>query len=126
MSKILLSIHPEHVDSIVRGEKLYEFRKVRCRADVDTIVIYATAPRKEVIGEIVLEEIIEDDIDNVWRLTGKASGITYDFFREYYRGKKKAIAYKLGALWLFSRPQSLGFYGVRCAPQSFIYVENNF
>jgi predicted transcriptional regulator len=40
---------------------------------VDRIAIYATAPRKEVIGEAVIEEAIEDDIANAWHLTKKAN-----------------------------------------------------
>jgi predicted transcriptional regulator len=92
---------------------------------IDSIVIYATAPRKEVIGEAVIEEVIEDDIANVWHLTKKAVGITHDFFRAYYKGKKKAVAYKLGELELFEKPKRLEDYGIRCAPQSFVYVAHS-
>ena len=49
MSRMLLSIKPEYVNKIVAGKKKYEFRKFHCREDVDTIVIYATAPVKQVI-----------------------------------------------------------------------------
>ncbi|MDR0571135.1 MAG: ASCH domain-containing protein [Clostridiales Family XIII bacterium] len=120
---MLLSINPEHVDNIVSGAKRYEFRKVRRRSDVNRIVIYATAPRKEAIGEVVIEAIIEDDVVNVRHLTKRAAGITYEFFQAYYKGKKKAIAYKLGELELFDEPKRLEDYGVRYAPQSFAYLD---
>ena len=40
MCQMLLSINPEYVTSILQGDKLYEYRKFRCRDDVDKIVIY--------------------------------------------------------------------------------------
>ena len=54
MSRMLLSIKPEYVRKIVSGKKKYEYRKFHCRDDIDTIVIYVTAPVKEVIGEVRL------------------------------------------------------------------------
>ena len=38
MCKMLLSINPEHVENIMNGNKLYEFRKIKCKSDVDKIV----------------------------------------------------------------------------------------
>jgi predicted transcriptional regulator len=121
---MLLSINPEHVDNIISGVKRFEFRKVRCRADVDRIVIYATAPRKAVIGQVTIEEVIEDEVLSVWRTTKKAAGITFDFFQAYYKGKKKAVAYRLGEIEVFEQPKTLEDYGVRQAPQSFVYLES--
>lgn len=43
---MLLSINPEHVENILSGVKKIEFRKVRCKSDVNKIIIYATAPQK--------------------------------------------------------------------------------
>ena len=42
MCQMLLSINPEYVESILNGTKLYEYRKFKCRDDVDKIIIYAT------------------------------------------------------------------------------------
>ena len=95
MCQMLLSINPEYVESILNGTKLYEYRKFRCRDDIDKIIIYATTPWKQVVGEAEIEYIIEDDVLKVWRQTKEYSGITYKFFRKYYKGKKKAIAYRL-------------------------------
>ena len=67
MSRMLLSIKPQYVDKIISGTKKFEFRKFRCRSDVDTIVIYATNPIKQVIGEAPLLGVIEGDIESVWK-----------------------------------------------------------
>ena len=122
MCQMLLSINPEYVESILAGTKLYEYRKFRCRDDVDKIIIYATAPQKQVVAEAEIEYVIEDDVLNVWRQTKQHSGITYSFFIKYYKGKKKAVAYRLKNVVLYDKPLSLEDIGVSCAPQSYCYL----
>lgn len=122
MCQMLLSINPQYVASIIKGSKLYEYRKFRCRSDVDKIIIYATAPQKQVVGEAEIEEILEDDPLTVWDITKDYSGITYQFFKEYYKGKEKAVAYHLKNLVVYDEPKTLADIGVSCAPQSFRYV----
>lgn len=122
MCKMLLSINPVYVESILQGEKIYEYRKFRCRDDVDKIIIYATAPQKQVVAEAEIADIIEDDVLSVWRKTKEHSGITYSFFRKYYRGKKKAVAYQLKNLVIYHKPLTLENIGVSCAPQSYRYI----
>ncbi len=119
---MLLSINPEYVESILQGKKIYEYRKFRCRDDVDKIIIYATAPQKQVVAEADIADIIEDDILSVWRQTKKYSGITYTFFRKYYKGKKKAVAYHLKNIVIYEKPLALEDIGVSCAPQSYRYI----
>ena len=122
MCQMLLSINPEFVESILNGTKLLEYRKFRCRDDVDKIIIYATAPQKQVVAEAEIEYIIEDEVLNVWRQTKQHSGITYSFLRKYYRGKKKAIAYRLKNVVLYDKPLSLENIGVSYALQSYCYL----
>ncbi len=122
MCQMLLSINPEYVESILEGKKLYEYRKFRCRDDVDKIIIYATAPQKQVVGEAEIADIVEDDLLTVWRLTKEHSGITYNFFRKYYKGKKTAVAYHLKNLIIYDEPLTLKDIGVSYAPQSYRYM----
>lgn len=124
MCQMLLSINPEYVASILQGKKVYEYRKFRCRDDVDKIIIYATAPQQQIVAEAEIADIIEDDILNVWRQTKKHSGITYAFFRKYYKGKKKAVAYHLRNIVIYENPLTLEEIGVSCAPQSYRYIQN--
>ena len=124
MCKMLLSINPEHVENILSGKKQFEFRKVRCREDVDTIVIYSTYPVMRVVAEVSVEKIIFGDILDVWHSTKKYSGISYNFYRRYYKGKKTAVAYKLGDIKEFSKPKKLIDFGISYAPQSFVYLNS--
>ena len=122
MFKMLLSIKPEYVERIIKGEKRYEYRKFRCRKDVNKIIIYATAPQKQVVAEADIADIIEDDIFTVWDKTKLYAGITYDAFKKYYQGKEKAIAYKLSNILVYDRPLTLEDIGVTTAPQSCRYI----
>lgn len=122
MCRMLLSINPEYVESILNGTKIYEYRKFRCRDDVDRIVIYATNPWKQVVAEAEIDSIVEDDILNVWHKTKEYSGITYKFYRKYYKGKKKAIAYRLKNVVEYDKPLTLQDLGVSSAPQSYQYL----
>lgn len=122
MQKILLSIRPEYVRSILAGSKRFEFRKVKCRADVSTIVIYATAPVMQVVGEVEVNGVIEDCPERVWKVTGDFSGISKDFFDRYFGHTAKAVAYRLGKVTRYSHPHCLQDYGVSSAPQSFVYL----
>lgn len=122
MCQMLLSINPEYVASILQGKKTYEYRKFRCRDDVDKIIIYATAPQKQIVGEAEIADIVEDDILTVWHQTKEYSGITYKFFRQYYKGKKRAVAYHLKNLIIYDEPLTLKDIGVSSAPQSYRYV----
>lgn len=122
MCRMLLSINPEYVKSIIQGDKVFEYRKFRCRNDVDKIVIYATAPTKAVIGEADIAEVLEDDVQSIWHRTSEYSGISYSFYKQYYKGKKKAFAYRLSNLKIYDRPRSLSEIGVAHAPQSFQYL----
>ena len=122
MCQMLLSIRPQYVDSIISGKKKYEYRKFRCREDVESILIYETTPTQRVIGEVIIEEVLEDSLESIWDKTKKYSGISKDFFDEYYKGKEKAYAYRLGKLNVFSQPKKLMDYGIKYAPQSFRYL----
>ena len=123
MRKMLLSINPEHVENILSGTKRYEFRKVRCRFDVDKIIIYSTAPVMMVVGEAEIVSIIEDEPEKVWELTSDYSGIAKEFFDRYYKDKDKAVAYKLGKIKKYLEPLKLSDFGINFAPQSFVYVK---
>ena len=122
VSKMLLSIKPEYVNKIISGQKKYEFRKFRCREGIDTIVIYATAPVKKVIGEIALLDIIEGDVEYIWRKTRDFGGILEKDYKAYYQGRKVAIAYQLGEVTLYDEPMELKDLGLDYVPQSFAYI----
>lgn len=122
MCNMLISINPEHVENIFNGSKKYEYRKIRCKQDIDKIIIYSTYPVMKVVGEAKVEDILEDSPDNIWEETKKYSGIDLKFYQKYFKDKTIAIAYKLTNIKKYNNPKELSSYGIKTAPQSFMYL----
>ena len=120
--KILISVNPEHVDNIISGVKKYEYRRHVAKKDISSIIIYETTPIKRVVAEAEIEAIISYTPDELWELTKNESGITREFFDKYFKGKDIAHAYRIGKVKVFKEKKSLQDYGVRYAPQSFVYI----
>lgn len=55
--------------------------------------------------------------------TKEYSGITKNFFDEYFKDRKVAYAYKLGKIKVYDEPKALTEFGLRTAPQSFAYAK---
>lgn len=123
MCKILLSIHPTYVEKIFSGEKRFEFRKLQTKRKPDTIIVYATAPVSKVVGEISVQDIHYLPTEELWSKTKDAAGIEKEFYDTYYENKTHALAYEIKSVTQFASPQSLENYGVKCAPQSFVYLD---
>ncbi len=119
---MLLSINPEHVENILNGNKQFEFRKVRCRPEVDKIIIYATSPVMKVVGEADVIDVIVDFPEQVWEMTSEFAGISKQFYDKYYQNKEVAVAYRLGDVRKYKKPLTLADFGINFAPQSFVYV----
>ena len=101
----IFAIRPEYAKSILDGTKKYE-----------------TAPIMQVVGEADIREVLVDDPEEIWNRTNEFSGITKDFFDTYYKGRNKAVAYKVENIEKYIRPKTLEDFGVSYAPQSFVYL----
>ena len=122
MKRILISINPEHVENIINGKKKYEYRKIAAKQDVSSIIIYETTPIKRIVAEAEITEVIMLPPEQLWQETKQSAGITKGFFDEYFQGRQMAYAYKLGKITVYKEPKRLIDFGVKSAPQSFIYV----
>ena len=123
MSKILMSINPEYVKKILNGEKIYEYRKIIPKKNIDKIIIYETSPTKKVVGEATIKRIIIDDKFKVWEETKNGSGTSKDFFLTYYKNKEVAVAYELENIKIYNPPIMLKDLNINFVPQSFIYLD---
>ncbi len=120
--KILISINPEHVENIIKGIKKYEYRRIAAKQDISSIIIYETNPVKRIVAEAEIIEILMYAPEELWQLTENESGISKEFFDKYFEGKEIAYAYKLGEIKVYDEPKSLLDYGIKTAPQSFVYI----
>ena len=64
-----LSIKPQYVKKILKGKKRYEFRKNKPKRSVTRMVIYASWPQQQVVGEAIIDEILEGQPDEIWDIT---------------------------------------------------------
>lgn len=121
--KILISINPEHVVNIINGTKKFEYRKVAAKEDISSIVIYETMPIKKIVAEAEIIEVLILSPTELWERTKAYSGISKEFFDDYFRDRELACAYKLGNVKVFDSPKTLDDYGLKYPPQSFVYIQ---
>ena len=118
--KVLLSIKPKFVESIIKGNKKYEYRKAIFKKNVDTVVIYKTTPFCKIIGEFEIDGILYDTPENIWHITQEFDGITQDYFDKYFYNRKIAYAIKIGNIKQYElEPKDI--IKQFKAPQSFMY-----
>lgn len=122
--KIVISINPEHVQNIISGIKKYEYRKIAAKQDVSSIIIYETSPIKRIVAEAEIIDVLMLSPEELWEETKEQSGINKQFFDKYFAGREMAYAYKLGKIKVYEHPKMLLDYGIKAAPQSFVYVTN--
>lgn len=124
-TKVLLSIKPEFADLIFAGTKKFEFRRAIFRSQsVKTVVVYASSPIQQVIGEFDVGRVLELEVHELWKKTGKHGGIEKAYFDRYFEERDKGYAIEVTHPKLYKRPKSINSVaGTTKPPQSFCYIE---
>lgn len=126
MKKILLPIKPLYANRILSGEKRVEYRKkVPSRTDISDVLIYASYPICRIIGEFKIAGILTDTPDKLWGRTSHIGGINQADYFAYFANHPIAHAYQIENAQTFVSPRTLWDYGLKHAPQNFVYVEDN-
>ena len=122
--KVILSIKPQFAEKIFEGSKKFEFRRTIFKnPNVKSVIVYASAPISKIIGEFEIEEILHNELDSLWKETKHFSGITNDYYFNYFEGKKSGFALKIKKTKKFDEHYSIkDKYGL-LPPQSFAYVK---
>ena len=74
------------------------------------------------MAEAEIVDVLKMSPEDLWNVTKNASGISKQFFDTYFKNCNVAYAYRLGSIKVYEEPKELTEYGVRAAPQSFVYV----
>ena len=136
--KIMLAIKPEYVEEIFDGLKRYEYRKRFPNRPISQIVIYETAPVSKVVGTVDVDDMIVAEPDTLYEKTkqwcaiskkkyDEYFGLTDENYGKYYDGNphyQSVVAYSLNHPTIFSCPAPIEKYGLRGAPQSYVYLED--
>lgn len=124
--KILMSIKPQFVDKIRRGEKKFEFRRVLPKhQEVETIIVYASQPVGKVVGEMIVGDFLTYPTDEMWERTKDESGLTREEFFNYFHGKQNAHAIEIKSYRDYEQPIPLDvLLPGKVPPQSYCYLNN--
>ncbi len=122
--KVVLSIKPEFAFKIFDGSKRFEFRKAIFKNNqVKSILVYASSPVQKVIGEFEIGKIFNDDLETLWELTKEYSGISEDYFYEYFSNRSEGFAIQVKNKKIYKNPKCLRKDFNLHPPQSFAYVK---
>lgn len=105
---LLLSIKEPWASMILDGSKRVELRRRRPRSSgYKYLIIYVPAPRHCIVGVAAMEEVIEDDVEALWRRVRRVSGLDRREFRSYFAGCRRGFAIRLGKVMRVRTPVTL-------------------
>lgn len=121
---ILLSIKPKYAESIISGNKRYEFRKIVFKRNyIENVYIYCTSPVKRIIGSFKVGDIIEDRPIKLWEKLNKFSGLEEKEFFDYFKNIERGFAIEIKSIEKFEDPvDPVKLIPSFVPPQSFYYV----
>lgn len=125
-TRVLLSVKPQFAEAILAGKKTYEFRRaVFRRQNVNTVVLYASSPVCQVVGEFKVQEILSLSLDLLWEITQDGGAIDRDYFNRYFQGREEGFALKVKRTRRYRIPLCLQRdFGITYPPQSFCYLDS--
>ncbi|KAL2875010.1 hypothetical protein SGCOL_009854 [Colletotrichum sp. CLE4] len=112
---IFISIHPEHMDAIVAGEKNHEFRNYRIPHTVTRMWLYITKPVAELRYMACISEarspgeIDEDGIGNADFNQHKTSKFAYHLKKVFQLNDPMPLQEMMGLDWLHGPPQKYNY-----------------
>ena len=123
-TRVLLSVKPRFAEAILAGQKTFEFRRALFRRqDVNTVVLYASSPTCQVVGEFTIDEVLSLALDALWESTCNGGAIDRDYFDQYFQGRSTGYALKVKRARRYRRPLCLqADFGIERPPQSFCYL----
>jgi len=122
---VILSIKPKYVQSIIKGEKRYEFRKAIFKnRTIDRVFIYSSAPVKRIVALFEIGTILEDHPAALWKTVWEYAGIDDREFFSYFAGRTRGYAIGIENVQEFDEPidprvSIPGFV----PPQSYCYLD---
>lgn len=117
---ILLPVKPEFSSKILDQSKVWEYRRVIPKNKVSHIVLYSSSPEKKIRALIEVEDTLSGKPASIWSQTKESSGISKEYFDDYFVGKDKAHAFRLGKITPLQPidPKAVDL----TIPQSFCYL----
>jgi len=129
---LLISIKPKFAKKIFDGNKTVELRKSSPqRVHKDSFVlIYVTAPIKELWGVCNIESIVKAKTELLWQNEGEKTGISKKEFNDYFGGKDSGYGIKIKNVKSFL-DNSISLSDLKniipgfAPPQTYSYIEES-
>lgn len=123
---MLLSVRPRWAHALITGDKRAEFR-TRYPLDAPrTVVVYATAPVKLVIGVLTVSHVDVGHADDLWVKHHSHAGLSKDEYDRYFHGRaSRACAIVVDRAQQLRAPVPLSLLGVSRPPQSWRYLPSS-
>lgn len=126
--KLLLSLRKEYFDSIVKGDKKYEYRFVFPKSSVRAY-IYVPREVKAIMGYMDLNYPIIGGPEVISELYRDCDSGDYFSMMDYIGNRKIACAMKIQQVVVFKKPLLYStiksIFPNFCAPQSYIILDKN-
>jgi len=122
---VIISLHPEHANKILSGEKKLEFRRIWAKRPVNVVVIYATLPVQKIVALAYVKQVHIGSKNKLWELAKSiGGGLTRRALYSYFEGKKNGYAIEFDSIKVLKPaicPKKV--MGKFNAPQSFTYLD---
>ncbi|MCL4362908.1 ASCH domain-containing protein [Candidatus Marsarchaeota archaeon] len=124
---VLLSILPRWAEAILDGEKKWEYRRVLPNVAAGSkIVLYASGEMRAIVGEFVVEKILQEDVERLIIHTFQETPHNIGDIKSYFSNLKTGSAFRVCKPIRYDKPITLK--EIRTVvpdffpPQNFIYL----
>lgn len=121
---VLISIQPVNIYKILSGEKTVELRRKFSADNKGSIaLLYATKPIGEVLGDALINDVVVDNPEKIWKTFHSFIGCNRQEFDEYAKGARTLSAILLSQVSQYPHPFEWNkvmeaFVGISKPPQS--------
>ena len=105
---LLISVKPEYAARMFAGKKTAELRRIRPAVERgDWVLVYASSPRKAILGAFQVETTLERSPDDLWKICGESAAVSREAFDKYFAGSRLAFAILMARIQPFPEPLQL-------------------
>lgn len=120
-----MSIKPKYSQAILSGRKTVEFRKRPLASDIETVLIYESAPTMRVVGHFRIRESVAGDPASLWDRFADQGEIEREDFETYFADTRIGFVLCIKSTYKYQSPVALAdLPGTPSAPQSFRYLRD--
>ena len=127
---VIMSINPKYVKMIfsLNPTKKWELRR-RIWSSVQNgkhmemshALVYETGTGT-IVGQFDIGNVYRSAADGIWGIVCRSSGVTFEELITYFHGCRNCFAIEILNPMLFVHPIPLSEFGVKRAPQSWMYL----